>query len=114
MVLQWFLFIVTVVVAYIGISWFAQLTGGSSHTAWSTFFSALRPLPLLVMIVANMFFGLGIYFGLGITRFAIPATIAMGVVTSFVYSVVMLGAQVTLTKIVGAIVVILGVAMLAL
>jgi multidrug transporter EmrE-like cation transporter len=66
------------------------------------------------MLVGNMFFGLGLYYGFGLTRFAIPAAIAMGVVVSFVYSVALLGVQVTLLKIIGAAVVILGVVVLAL
>jgi hypothetical protein len=114
MILPWVLFVVLMIVGYTGISWFAQLSGGTSQSAFDAFLSAVRPFPLLVVTVANMFFALGIYYGFSVTRFAIPAAISIGVLTSFVYSVVVLGAQVTLTKVAGVAIVILGVAVLAL
>lgn len=107
-------FVILMVVGYAGISWFAQLSGGSSHSALDAFFSAVRPIPLLVVTIANMFFALGMYYGFTVTRFAIPAAISIGAVTSFVFSVVFLGAQVTLTKILGIAVVLGGVILLTL
>lgn len=114
MLTQWLGFLLAIVTAYLGISWFAQLTAEYGVTAWGAFLSAVRPLPLLIVTVANMFFGLGLYYGFGFTRFAIPAAISIGVVTSFVYSVFVLGAQVTSIKILGALMVILGVVILAI
>ena len=114
MVLQWVLFVVVAIVAYIGIAVFAQLTGGSSTSAWQAFFSAVRPIPLAVLIVANMFFALAVYYGFLATRFAIPVTIAVGAITSFVYSVVMLGAQISLTKILGILLAIGGIVLMGL
>lgn len=114
MAIQWLLFIASVVVAYIGISWFGQMTGASSTSPLSALLTAIRPIPIIIVVVSNAFFGLGLYYGFGITRFALPATIAMGVVTSFIYSVIILGAEVTLVKLAGAAVVILGVVILAL
>lgn len=114
MALQWFFFVVLIVIAYTGISWFGQMTAEYGTTPLSSFFAAIRPIPLLVVTIANMFFGLGLYYGFGLTRFALPATIALGVITSFVFSIVILGAQVTLMKIAGLLVVIVGVVILAL
>lgn len=114
MLLSWILFVTCAIVGYIGIAWFAQLSGGSSHTALEAFISAIKPFPLLVATIANMFFGLGLYYGFGVTRFAIPAAISIGVITSFVFSLVFLGAQITLTKAFGILVIIAGVALLAL
>ncbi len=114
MLISWILFVVCAVVGYMGIAWFAQLSGGSSHSVFEAFTSAIRPFPLLVATVANMFFGLGLYYGFGVTRFAIPAAISIGVITSFIYSVVLLGAQVTLVKLLGIMAIIGGVVLLAL
>lgn len=114
MLLQWVFFVVSVVVAYTGISWFGQMTAEFGTTPVTSFLAAIRPVPLFIVTVANMFFGLGLYYGFGLTRFALPATIALGVITSFVFSAVVLGAQVTLMKLVGVLVVILGVVILAL
>jgi multidrug transporter EmrE-like cation transporter len=107
-------FVILMVVGYAGISWFAQLSGGASHTAFEAFFSAVRPIPLLVVTIANMFFALGMYYGFTITRFAIPAAISIGALTSFAFSVLFLGAQVSVVKIAGILVVLAGVILLTL
>ena len=78
MPVQWIAFLASVLAAYIGISIFAQLSSGAT-TPLSAFFSTLRPLPFFVVTIANMFFGLGIYYGFGLTRFAIPIAISVGV-----------------------------------
>ena len=114
MAVQWILFAVLTIIAYGGISWFAQLSGGSSTSALGAFFSAIKPFPLFVVTVANMFFGLALYYGFSVTRFAIPAAISLGVITSFAFSAIVLGAPVTLTKLVGAGIVIVGVIVMAL
>jgi hypothetical protein len=114
MILQWVLFCVTIFVAYIGISLFAQLSGASSTGALQAFLSTLRPIPLIVVTIANMFFGLGLYYGFSLTRFAIPIAISIGVMTSFVYSLIFLGAHVTAYKIGGLILILLGVVLLGL
>jgi len=111
---QWVFFVAAAVVAYLGISWFAQLSGGSSTSALSAFFSTIKPIPLLIVTAANMFFGLALFYGFGLTRFAVPATIAIGVLTSFVYSIVFLGAEVTAVKLAGVLIVIVGIIVLAL
>jgi hypothetical protein len=112
--LQWIAFVGLMIIGYTGISWFAQLSGGSSDSALSAFLSAIRPFPLLVVTVANMFFALGLYYGFGLTRFAIPAAVSLGMLTSFAYSVIILGAPVTLTKLAGVGVVIIGVILITL
>lgn len=114
MATQWALFILVVIIAYSGISWFAQLSGGASVSAIGAFLSTLRPLPLIIVTVANMFFGLGLYYGFGVTRFAIPVAVSIGVITSFAFSVLILGAQVTLVKLGGVALVICGVILLSL
>ena len=107
------LFVLSAIVAYTGISYFGQLSGEVKGGALAAFFSTVRPLPLLVVTLANMFFGLALYYGFSITRYAIPATISIGVITSFVYSVLFLGASVTVTKLVGVALVILGIVALS-
>lgn len=112
--MQWALFVVVTIVAYVGISLFAQLSGGSSTNAWQAFFSAVRPLPLVVMVVANMFFALAIYFGFAVTRYSIPIAIALGAVTSFMYSILVLGAQLSALKGLGVMLAVAGIILLGL
>ena len=112
--MQWILFFGITFVAYLGISWFAQLSGGSSTSATQAFFSAIRPIPLLIITVANMCFAVAAYYGFMVTRFAIPAMIATGAVTGFFYSVLFLGAKITALKILGILLAISGIALIAL
>jgi multidrug transporter EmrE-like cation transporter len=113
-IFQWLLFFCSTVVAYIGIALFAQLSGGSVNSPGQAFFSAVRPIPPIVMVVANMFFALAIYYGFLATRFAIPIAIAIGALTSFVYSVVVLGAEASAVKISGLVIAIGGIVLLGL
>ena len=114
MYLSWALFFAITVAAYVGIAWFAQLSGGTSTNTWQAFFSAIRPLPFLVVTVANMFFALAAYKGLILTKHAIPIIISTGAITSFVYSLIFLGAKFTLLKLGGIGLVIAGIVLLAL
>lgn len=107
------LFIASAFVAYIGIAYFGQLTGAVKSGPLEAFFSTLRPLPLLVVTAANMFFGLALYYGFSITRYAVPASISIGVITSFIYAVVFLGAPVTVSKLAGIAIIILGIVVLS-
>ena len=113
MITQWALYVVFVIVGYLGVSWFAYTTGGLNTSVWGAFFATLRPLPLIIIVSANISITIGLFYGFGITRLAIPAAISMGVITSFIYSILIAGAQLTLTKIAGIAVIILGVVMLA-
>lgn len=109
----WIAFIFCGIIAYIGISLFAQLSS-SGASAIESFFSTLKPLPLFVVTVANMFFGVALFYGFSVTRFAIPSIISIGVITSFLYSIFVLGASITLTKVLGILVIILGIILMAL
>ncbi len=95
------LFAVFSVLAYVCISAFAHMTGGTSATLLQSALSALKPLPLLLLVIGNIFFSMAVFSGLGWTKFAVPAAIALGVITSFAYSALFLGGAVTVAKIAG-------------
>ncbi len=113
MILNWIYFFVLGVCAYIGISYFAQLTGGGSTTALQAAIASLKPIPILILIVANVFFALAIFFGFKNTKLAIPAVLAIGVITSSVYSVVILGASFSFMELVGVALILVGIFFLA-
>ena len=107
-------FVISAVAAYVGISLFAQLSGGQSASSWDAFLSPIGLIPLVVMVVANMFFALAIYRGFLVSRYAIPMCIAIGAITSFAYSVIFLGAEISSVKMVGVAVTIVGIILLGL
>ncbi len=112
MIANWALFFVLAMCAYIGISLFAQLSGGQSTSLVGAAIAIIKPIPLLVVILANMFFGMAIYIGFKNTPLAIPITIAIGVITSAIYSYLFLGAQITAMKFFALGVLILGIFLL--
>jgi hypothetical protein len=113
MFLHWLSFAAATIATYVGISLFAQLAGANSTSALQAFLSGLRPLPLIVLVIANMFFGLAVYLGFALTRYSIPMTITGGVIVSAAYSVLFLGAGVSLWKLAGIALAIAAVALLS-
>lgn len=103
------LFFVFGVIAYALISLFGQMTGGEGKTLLDVALAAVKPLPLLVLIVGNIFFAMAIFTALTITPFAIPATIALGAIVAFAYSVLFLGGTVTLLKVFGVVLILAGI-----
>jgi hypothetical protein len=112
--LPWLLFIPLTIIAYFGIAWFAQLSGGSASSPLSAALSAIKPFPLLVITLANMVFAVAAFYGFSVTRFAIPAMISLGAISGFLYSVFFLGVEVTLAKVAGIGLAVLGIALIAL
>ena len=109
MLLNWVLFAVFGILAYVCISLFGQLTGGSSTTMWQATLAAIKPFPFLVLMVGNIFFSVGLFVGFKNTPFAIPALIALGVIVSFFYSMFVLGGTVTSVKVAGLGLILLGI-----
>ena len=108
-VLNWVLFGITGILAYVFLSMFGQLSGGTATSALGAALAAFKPIPFLFLVVGNVLWGVAVFFGLRNTSYAIPAAIAVGIMTSFVYSVVALDSSVTWTRLLGLAVVLLGI-----
>jgi drug/metabolite transporter (DMT)-like permease len=112
--LNWIIFTISGIVAYIFISYFAQITGGAHpKNSFDAFMSGLHPLAVIVIVFSNLFFALAVYHGFIISRFSISMIVALGVLVTFVYSVLVLGAQVTPIKLCGVAAVLTGIALLS-
>jgi multidrug transporter EmrE-like cation transporter len=107
--LNWLLFAVTGVVAYVLLSLFGQLGGGSSNSAVGAFLAAFKPIPFVLLIIGNALWGVAVYFGLQNTKYAIPAVIALGIITSFLYSLIVFENPVTWWRLLGLGLLILGI-----
>ena len=109
---NWVLFAILSILAYVCIAAFGQFGGGSATSALSAALSTFKPLPLLLLIVGNILWGVAVYFGLRNTSAAIPAAIALGVVTSFFYSTYAFGTAITLARLAGVAVILFGIYLL--
>jgi len=107
--LYWFLFAATGIVSYVLLSLFGQLTGGSGNSAIGAFLAAFKPIPLVLLIIGNALWGVAVFFGLQNTKYAIPAVVSLGIITSFFYTVIVFENPVTWWRLLGLGLVILGI-----
>lgn len=112
MIIQWLIFLATTVVAYTFIATLGRLGGGEAETAWDSVKNLFTPLVFGVMVVGNLFFVVGVYYGFLVTENAIPIAVTLGVLTSFVYSIVTLGTTVTPPHLAGLGLIIIGIYLL--
>lgn len=112
MVLTAILFFVLSFITYFLLAWFGQLTGGGPGDFWADVRSVFAPVPLAILLFSNFLFAASLSIGFKITPFAIPMAVAIGVVASFVYSLLFLGGVVTWMKILGVAAILVGVYLL--
>ena len=110
--LNWFYFTVSAVLAYVSLSLFGKLSGGSATSALGSVFATFKPTAFFFLIVGNVLWAVAVFFGLRGTPYALPATIAIGIITSFFFSVVVLGTSITIYRLLGIVVILLGVYLL--
>ncbi|HEY6256411.1 MAG TPA: hypothetical protein VIY51_11535 [Xanthobacteraceae bacterium] len=111
--MNWLLFLVLGVLAYAGLSLMGQLSGAHGTSALDTALRLFQPYAFAALIFGNALWAVALYFGLKETNTAIPTLIAVGVITSFAYSVLFLENEVTVQKIGGLVLVLAGIYLLA-
>ncbi|MEK9161032.1 MAG: hypothetical protein AAB440_03305 [Patescibacteria group bacterium] len=104
-----FLFFVLSIITYLLVSWFGHLTGGSPGNFWQDVLQVLKPIPLLILFVSNFFFAAAVSIGLKVSPYAIPMAIAVGVIASFIYSMLFLGGTFTWVKMLGILAILVGI-----
>jgi len=110
--LYWIGFLVLTAIMYVCISLIGRFTGGEASSVLESVRS-LFSLPVLGLILAsNVLYAIAIYYGFIVTSNALPISIALGVVCSFLYSAVMLGATVTVLKVLGVGLIVVGISLL--
>jgi uncharacterized membrane protein len=111
--LNWLYFIGLCLIAYSLIALFGQLTTGNTQSAWHAGLSTFKPLPFVIIVLANAIWATAIYFGLKNASYALPIALSIGVLTTFVYSILFLHATFSAYKFVGAVFVVAGILLLA-
>lgn len=109
---NWMLFILLATTGYVCISIFGRLVGPESTSFLKAVMTTFKPLPLSVVMIGNMLLGGALYYGFLSTSFAITIAIAIGVVTSFVYSSIVFGITITLIKVIGVLMILIGIYLL--
>lgn len=109
MMLSALLFFILSFVTYFLIAWFGHLTGGSPGNFWQDVAEAFKPLPLFIILVSNFLFAAALSHGFKLTSYALPLSVAIGIIASFTYSVAFLHAAVTPLKLAGIAFILLGI-----
>jgi drug/metabolite transporter (DMT)-like permease len=110
---NWLWFAVLGIAAYVIISLMGQLAAGDSRSGVGAALRLFTPYAFITLIIGNALWAMALYFGLKETRAAIPALIAIGVITASFYSYIFLGDGVTIQRIFGVILVLTGIYFLA-
>lgn len=111
---NWLIFIGFMIATYICISMIGMLTGSGAATWHQAALRGLSPAVIFLSIFGNILFGTGLFFGFGQSSHAISISIAIGIIVSFIFGVVVLGATFTAVKAVGLALIIGGVYFLAI
>lgn len=110
--LNWIYFVVIISVMYVCIATIGRFSGGDATSAIQGIRQLFTPLLLSLMLLSNVLFAFGIYYGFVVSSNALPISVAIGVAATFIYSVLTLGVSVTLTKLLGIAFVLLGIYLL--
>jgi len=97
---------------YIIIATIGKLTGGSAESAFDSIKRVYRPLALVLMLVGNSLFALALFYGFQVSSNAMTMAISIGIITTFIYSVFLLGVEITPAKIAGVILAVVAVYLL--
>ncbi len=112
MILPTALFLVLSFAAYLLISLFGHLTGGGPGSFWEDVRAVFMPVPLLILLASNLLFAAALSHGFKVTPYAIPASVAVGIIASFAYSATVLHASVTPLKLFAIAIILVGVYLL--
>ena len=113
MLLNWILFVALGSLAYVGLSLMGQLSGGAATSSLSAALNLFKnPYALLALIVGNALWAVALYWGLRETKLALPMLIATGDVVGFVYAALVFGAEVTTVRVVGLVIIMVGIYLL--
>lgn len=101
MLWNWIFFLSFVSAAYVGISYVGQMTGGESTSAGNSAMRLFKPSIFIPMVLANAAFSASLYYGFLATSTALTVAVSVGVIVSFVYSVIVVGATISAAKLLG-------------
>ena len=107
--MHWILTIVATVVAYTLFSYFGVRTGSSDTLAKAAFAPVSNPIDFSLIVFGSSGFGIATYFALKTSPFAVTLVIAIGLIVSFLFSVLVVSAEATPQRLIGLVVVMAGV-----
>lgn len=109
MTMTWILFILLAAIGYVFLTIVSSGIGYGSQSLGQSLGRMFSPMLFTFMVIGNVMLAAAIYYGFLASSYAVTILIAIGVITSAVYSVVFLGGVVTLQTILGFLFILLGI-----
>ena len=107
--MHWALTIAATVVCYTLFSYFGVRTAGSTTVAKAALAPVTNPIDFSLIVFGSSGFGIATFFAIKASPFAVTVVIALGLIVSFVFSVLVVSAEATPQRLVGLVIIMVGV-----
>ena len=107
--MNWILAIAATVVSYAVFSYFGMRTGVSSSFKDALLAPFTSIIDFSLIMIGSTGFGVATYFALKSSPYAIPIIISLGLIVSFIFSVIFLDVKITPIKLSGVLMIVVGV-----
>ena len=110
--INWIFAILATVVAYTLFSCFGLRTGRATSFTHALIAPFSNVIDLGLVLAGSAGFGVATYYALKNSAYAIPIIISLGLIVSFVFSTLFADGRVTITRIVGLSIIVIGVVLI--
>ena len=110
--MNWFFAILATVISYTLFSYFGLRTGAAMSFKQAILAPFSNFVDLSLVLVGSAGFGVATYYALKNSAYAIPMIISIGLIVSFVFSTLFADGRISMTKIIGLVLIIVGVVLL--
>ncbi|MEM8845157.1 MAG: hypothetical protein AAGB35_08960 [Pseudomonadota bacterium] len=107
--MNWFLAIIATIVSYTLFSYYGLRTGELSSLKYALMAPVGNVINFVLVITGSASFGVATFYALKSSAYAITSVISIGLIVSFIFSTLFADGKITLTRIIGVGVIILGV-----
>ena len=107
--MNWLLAILATIISYTLFSFFGMRTGLAESFRQAALAPIISPINFLLILVGSAGFGVATFYALKSSAFAITIVISVGLLVSFLFSVIFTDCEISIQKLAGFCTIILGV-----
>lgn len=107
--MNWVFAIISTIISYTLFSYFGMRTGAATTFKDAVLSPFSNFIDLALVLTGSAGFGVAAYYALKSSSYAIPVIISLGLIVSFVFSTIFTDGRITMTRLVGLGVIVLGI-----
>lgn len=107
--MNWLFAIVATIISYTLFSYFGLRTGTATTFKDALFTPFTNLIDFSLVLAGSAGFGVATYYALKSSAYAIPIIISLGLIVSFVFSTIFADGRITINKLIGLLVIVIGV-----